>query len=225
MTMPPPSGPDQPHDWPDPRAGQRPEYPVSGAYGQDPDASGSAYQYSAPPYSGQPYSGQPNSERPPGPPYSEQPNPGQPYPLRPTVSYPVAWRPPGPVAPTYAPAAYGGAGTYGGAAPFGIDPRTGHAFSDKSKVSAGLLQLLPGFFLGLGGIGRLYAGNSGLGTIQLITTFVAWVAGCLGVALSVFIVPLVFLFVPFAAWVWFVVDGIVILAGHPTDGQGRPLRS
>jgi len=28
-----------------------------------------------------------------------------------------------------------------------------------------------------------------------------------------------------AAWLWFVVDGIVLLAGHPRDGQGRLLRT
>jgi hypothetical protein len=30
--------------------------------------------------------------------------------------------------------------------------------------------------------------------------------------------------VGFGLWVWFVVDGIIMLAGRPVDGQGRPLR-
>lgn len=108
---------------------------------------------------------------------------------------------------------------------FGVDPQTGLALSDKSKVTAGLLQLLPGFFLAVGGIGRLYAGNIGLGTAQLIATFVGWAAFWLAVCLSVFVLPLVLLVVLFGTWLWFVVDGIVMLAGHPVDGQGRPLRS
>jgi TM2 domain-containing membrane protein YozV len=92
------------------------------------------------------------------------------------------------------------------------------AYSDKSKLAAGLLQLLPAFFLGLGGIGRLYAGNIGLGVAQIVLSVVGWVSFWCGF----------FLFLPFliffGLWLWFVIDGILVLAGRPVDGQGRPLR-
>jgi TM2 domain-containing membrane protein YozV len=104
-------------------------------------------------------------------------------------------------------------------APFGFDPVTGRPFSDKSKVVAGLLQLLLGFFFTLGGVGRLYSGNVGLGVAQLVASIVAWASFICGVFLFV---PLV---VWFGIWAWFIVDGIILLAGKPFDGQGRPLRS
>lgn len=104
--------------------------------------------------------------------------------------------------------------------PYGVDPVTGYPFSDKSKVVAALLQILPGVFMGLGGIGRLYAGNTALGIIQLAATLVGWISfwcGFLTFGIG---------FVPFAlVWLWFVIDGIIMLAGRPLDGQGRPLRS
>ena len=60
---------------------------------------------------------------------------------------------------------------------------------------AGLLQLLLPF-----GIGRLYSGHIGIGVAQLV--------------LSLFGIGVL----------WAFIDGIVILAGRPTDGHGRPLR-
>lgn len=99
-----------------------------------------------------------------------------------------------------------------------IDPLTGLPYSDKSKMTAGLLQLLLGAFLCVGGVGRLYAGNAMLGGFQVAASGVAWISLCclgwLGVGFIAF----------FAAWVWFIVDGIVVLAGQPVDGHGRPLR-
>lgn len=92
-------------------------------------------------------------------------------------------------------------------------------YSDKSKIVAGLLQILPGFILGLGGIGRLYAGHTMLGLIQLVATVIGWISFWCGFFTG-------FTFVIFGlAWLWFVIDGIVLLAGRPVDGQGRPLRS
>lgn len=92
-------------------------------------------------------------------------------------------------------------------------------FSDKSKVIAGLLQLLPGFLFGLGGIGRLYAGHTSLGVIQLVATVIGWISFGCGFLL----------FFPYfffgLIWLWFVIDGILLIAGNPVDGQGRPLRS
>jgi hypothetical protein len=101
----------------------------------------------------------------------------------------------------------------------GYDPISGQPYSDKSKVIAGLLQLLPTIFFSLGGIGRLYAGNTTLGVLQLVATVVGWSAFWCGFLL----------FVPFvlwgAIWVWFVVDAVILFAGRPVDGQGRPLRT
>jgi TM2 domain-containing membrane protein YozV len=101
----------------------------------------------------------------------------------------------------------------------GFDPVTGLPFSEKSKVTAGLLQLLLGFFFGLGGVGRLYAGHVAIGVIQLVATAIGWVSFWCG-----FLLFLPF-FVYFGCWLWFVIDGIVLLAGRPTDGHGRLLRS
>jgi hypothetical protein len=92
-------------------------------------------------------------------------------------------------------------------------------WSDKSKVTAGLLQLVPGFLMGLGGIGRLYAGHTALGAVQLGATLFGWLSFWCGFFL---VVPF-FLFI--GVWFWFVIDGIVLLAGRPVDGQGRLLRS
>ena len=80
-------------------------------------------------------------------------------------------------------------------APYGRDPLTGQPYSDRSKLVAGLLQL----FLPLG-IGRLYSGHTALGVCQLVLSF-------FGVGV-----------------IWAFLDGIVILAGRPTDVRGRPLR-
>jgi TM2 domain-containing membrane protein YozV len=107
-------------------------------------------------------------------------------------------------------------GSMYGAAGYGSDPTP---YSDKSKVTAGLLQLLPGFLVALGGLGRLYAGNTRLGVIQLVATVIGWVSFWCGYLL---IVPWV---ITGAVWLWFVIDGIAMLAGRPVDGQGRPLRS
>ena len=47
-------------------------------------------------------------------------------------------------------------------APYGVHPITGEPYSDKSKVTAGLLQLLLPF-IGICGVGRLYAGHAVIG--------------------------------------------------------------
>lgn len=133
---------------------------------------------------------------------------------------------PPPPAPYYPPPAYSGAtgypsAGYGGHYGYGypaVEPGTGVPYSDKSKVTAGLLQLLLGLLLGIGGVGRLYAGNTALGVTQLVLSFVGWFSLCLG---SMLIFPL---FVFTGLWIWFWVDGIVMLAGRPVDGYGRPLR-
>jgi TM2 domain-containing membrane protein YozV len=101
-------------------------------------------------------------------------------------------------------------------APYGYD-QYGQPLSDKSKVVAGLLQLLLGVFFSLGGVGRLYAGNTRLGVIQLVATVIGWFTLlCSGGLLFPIIT---------ACWLWFVIDGIVLLAGNSRDGQGRLLRA
>jgi TM2 domain-containing membrane protein YozV len=116
----------------------------------------------------------------------------------------------------YGATGYGAAGY--GPGTYGVEPNTGLPYSDKSKVTAGLLQLLLGIIL-VGGVGRLYSGNVGLGVAQLVVSFVAWFCFFCG-----FFVLLPWI-VTFGAWVWFIVDGILVLTGRPVDGQGRPLRS
>lgn len=49
-------------------------------------------------------------------------------------------------------------------APFGVDPITGNPLSDKSRVAAGVLQLVLPF-----GIGRFYIGDTAIGIAQLLT--------------------------------------------------------
>ncbi|WP_244871204.1 hypothetical protein [Catellatospora sp. IY07-71] len=100
-----------------------------------------------------------------------------------------------------------------------VDPFTGAPLSDKSKVIAGLLQMLPGFLMGLGGIGRLYAGHTMVGVLQLAATVVGWISFWCGFLL---IFPF---FIYGAMWMWFVIDGIILMAGRPTDAHGRLLRS
>ncbi len=113
------------------------------------------------------------------------PNPYQqgyppPYPPQPAPGYP----------PPYDPSA-----------PYGRHPMTGEPFSDKSKVVAGLLQLI-GLF-GLVGIGRIYLGYTGLGVLQLVV-------GLLTCGLG--------------AVIWGIVDAVLILTDKVRDPQNRPLR-
>jgi hypothetical protein len=109
--------------------------------------------------------------------------------------------------------------------PVGFDPVTGAPLSDKSKITAGLLQLLLGFVFALGGVGRLYAGHTTLGVIQLLASVVGWVMFWCGFLTVVLVVGIVPFMIYGAIWLWFVIDGIVLMAGRPVDGQGRLLRS
>jgi hypothetical protein len=103
-------------------------------------------------------------------------------------------------------------------APYGIHPATGQPMSNRSKLVAGLLQLLPGLFFTLGGFGRLYSSHIGLGFAQIMLSVVAWVSFWCGFAL----------FLPFflwlAIWMWFILDGALLLARGGLDGKGRVLR-
>ena len=110
----------------------------------------------------------------------------------PPPGYPPPYQPQG----AYPPGAY-----YDPAAPFGRHPITGEPLSDKSKVVAGLLQLI-GLF-GLVGIGRIYLGYTGLGIAQLVV-------GLLTCGLG--------------AVVWGIIDAVLLLTDKVRDPQGRPLR-
>lgn len=122
-------------------------------------------------------------------PWSQQPPPGQ------QPGYP-----PPPFPPPYT-----GNPQYGLArdpsAPFGRHPVTGQPYSDKSKTVAGLLQLL-GLF-GIVGVGRIYAGYTGLGIAQLLVGFVTCGVG---------------------AVIWGLIDAVLILTDKVSDPMGRPLR-
>ncbi len=83
-------------------------------------------------------------------------------------------------------------------APFGVDPMTGMPLSDKSKMTAGLLQI----FLGSFAVGRFYLGYTGLAIAQIAVTWLTCGAGA----------------------IWPLIDGIMILTGKVPDAQGRPLR-
>ena len=113
---------------------------------------------------------------------------------------------PPPPQPGYAPQYPPPAGQYPQAyqdpsAPFGRHPTTGEPYSDKSKMIAGLLQLL-GLF-GIVGIGRMYLGQVGQGVGQLIVALVTCGLG---------------------AVIWGIIDAILILTDKVRDPEGRPLR-
>ena len=127
------------------------------------------------PYANNPYGQQPPQQPPGGYGYPQQ-QPGYGYPQQPGGA---------PGAPGY------GADPN---APYGYDAY-GRPYSDKSKITAGLLQL----FVGTLGIGRFYTGHTGMAIGQLLTC-----GGC---------------------GIWSLIDGIMLLAGDsPTDSQGRVLR-
>ncbi|WP_182523746.1 TM2 domain-containing protein [Nocardioides dongkuii] len=118
-------------------------------------------------------------------PYGQQP----PYTQPPTQPYAAGY-------PGY-PGFPGAPGAVPGA-PYGVHPTTGIPYSEKSKLVAGLLQIL----LPLG-IGRFYLGDSGMGVAQLLVTiFTCGVGG-----------------------LWPFIDGIIILATDSKDSQGLMLRS
>ncbi len=121
---------------------------------------------------------------------------GNPYPPPPQQpGYPP---PPGQYAlpPMHYPPAY-----IDPAAPYGRHPLTGEPLSDKSKVVAGLLQLLGLFWVV--GIGRIYLGYTGLGIAQLVVGLITCGLG---------------------AVVWGIIDAVLILTDKVRDPEGRPLR-
>lgn len=142
---------------------------------------------------------------PPYQPYAPPPDP-QGYPQHHPQGYPQPFG----AHPGYPPSPY----ACGPGAPAGHGMHLyGSQYSDKSKTTAGLLQLLLPF-VGVCGVGRLYAGHTAIGVLQLLLYWVSF--------------PLVLAFVGIpmlvGIWVWTVIDGIVMLSGSPRDGQGRLMR-
>lgn len=157
--------------------------------------------YPPPPESGP---GQPPAHDQPG--YDQSPGYGPPGYQPP----PPGYQPPGYQPPGYPPPGYGppqgvpypyGPGPpppYDPNAPYGYDPRTGLPYSHKSKLVAGLLQILLSAFA----VGRFYTGHVGL-AIGMIAA--SWLTCGLGA-------------------IWPLIDGILILVNGGTDADGRPLR-
>lgn len=133
------------------------------------------------------------------PPHEE--NPLGPEPTNPNLGSTPPPPPPPPPPPAPPGAGWGGQpGAQPGVqpgAPFGIDPLTGLPYSDKTKLIAGLLQILIPI-----GIGRMYMGHVGIGVAQLVVTILTCGLG----------------------YVWSLIDGILILVGQPKDNNGLPLR-
>ncbi|MEW2478934.1 NINE protein [Mycobacterium sp. NPDC051198] len=105
---------------------------------------------------------------------------------------------------------------YGGysadpSAPFGRDPQTGEPLSDKSAVTAGLLQLFFGGF----GVGRFYIGSTTIGAIQLGLTI-------LGILTAILFVGV---FLLAGVGIWALVDAVMMFSRSVPDQYGRKLRN
>lgn len=163
------------------------------------------YQQGGPQY-GPPGTGPDLSKSPGAPGYPSQPQPqpyqSQPYPSQPQ-QYPQGAQygaPPGygQPQPGYgAPMGPGGYNPMDPEAPYGRD-MNGVPYSDKQKLTAGLLQI----FLGAFGAGRFYIGDTGIAIAQIAVT---WLTCGFG-------------------GIWPLIDGIMMLTGSVQDPQGRPLR-
>lgn len=153
-----------------------------------------------------------NPTEPAGPVYGT-PNPQYPMGDQPGYGAPAGFGgpPPPPQQPYGAAPGYGAASGYGQApsgmpgygfvdpsAPYGRDPLTGEPYSDKSRLTAGLLQILLGAF----GAGRFYLNQPGLAIGQIAAT---WLTCGLG-------------------GIWPLIDGIMMLTGKVRDEQGRLLK-
>ncbi|MGA9870158.1 MAG: NINE protein [Rhodococcus sp. (in: high G+C Gram-positive bacteria)] len=163
------------------------------SYGQEPYGQQGYRQqgYGQQPYGQQSYGQQPYGQQS----YGRQPTGQQGYPPQnygPPAGYP---------APNYS-GAYGMEPSmqYGldPAAPFGRNPMTGEPLSDKSKLTAGLLEILLGAF----GAGRFYLNQPGIAVAQIAVT---WLTCGIG-------------------GIWPLIDGIMMLTGSVRDKNGRPLR-
>lgn len=127
-------------------------------------------------------------------------------PFPPPSGQPSSFPPPPPYYPPPVGQYPGGFGPT--AAPYGYHPQTGEPLSDKSKIIAGLLQLLG--LIGVLGVGRMYMGQTAFGVAQLVGCLVFGFVTC-GYG---FVVP----------FVWGIVDAIILMTGSPRDALGRPMR-
>ena len=131
-------------------------------------------------------------QQPPPPPYGAPPPPyGAPHPYGAPPPYGAVPPYGGPL-----PGAYGGPSAYppDAGAPYGRDAY-GRPLSNKSKIVAGLLQILVGWT----GAGRFYTGHTGMALAMLFT--------CGG------------------AGIWALIDGILLLVRDDwTDARGLYLR-
>jgi TM2 domain-containing membrane protein YozV len=91
------------------------------------------------------------------------------------------------------------------------------AMSDRSGLTAGLLQIFLGYF----GAGRLYTGHVAIALLQLSTVwFTLGVTVCLGVGFGDGgLWPMMLI-----SLIWPVVDGFVMISGGQRDSEGRRLR-
>jgi hypothetical protein len=155
--------------------------------------------------------------RPTVPPYAQQPL---------TTVVPVAMPQPRPVSPIPYPGLPASAPPMPtgmnpvmapGYAPGETHPLTGEPLSDRSSLTAGLLQV----FLGAFGAGRLYTGHVAIALLQLMSGwFLFAFTMCAGAGLGTESVWALF-------WVglaWPVIDGIVFLGYGGKDSKGRRLR-
>ena len=135
-------------------------------------------------------------------PYDNNPDdPTQPMGGPPPAGAEQGYGPPPPPPDGQAPygAAYGAPQAQMGqaGAPYGIHPGTGIPYSDKTKLIAGILQILIPI-----GIGRFYIGDSKTGVIQLVVTLVTCGIGA----------------------IWPFIDGIILLVTDSKDVNGLMLR-
>lgn len=129
------------------------------------------------------------------------------YQQPPQGPYPPVWGPQQPYPPQPVPQVWG-------------PPPT----SDKGKLAAGLLQLLLPL-VGICGVGRLYAGHTGVGLTQLLVGIAGLVLGCCGASMAVFIAPLVLCLITPGVAVWSMIDGIIIMCSAEfRDGRGLLMR-
>lgn len=157
--------------------GSTPTYPSpTDAYPSPGESTGPIYGEPDPNLGQQQYGQQPYGQGGPGFPPPAQPYPGYAQPGYSSVSgaYPDAM------------------------APYGRHPLTGEPYSDKSKLTAGLLEL----FLGGFGAGRFYLNQPGIAIAQIAVT---WLTCGLGA-------------------IWPLIDAIMMLTGSVKDKNGRPLR-
>ncbi len=176
-------GPPDPN-YPQPGTQGQQGFPPPPGYGTQ-DYPGQGQQYGTQGFGGQEYNAQGY-----GTPGSGAPGYGTPgygaQSYGPPQGYPVAGGYPG--------AVYG----VDPSAPYGRHPVTGEPFSDKSKLTAGLLGILLGAF----GAGRFYLNQPGTAVAQIAVT---WLTCGIG-------------------GIWPLIDGIMMLTGSVRDENGRPLR-